>query len=436
MENLTTYPKAHLGRRLFALLVDNFLTYVFPFLIAAALSTFIGCIIYVFIFGITSVGTIIAIFAKSGEGERHVVNLYLSCIMLFAISIVGLAISLILTMSMYKSIRKKVFDLHFPKKNLHILYVIYLVLLIVASFIPMAYSSKNDFFLTFILYVLIITSFNLIHYLFAGKPLTNTTYTEGLLLLLPFGYYFTKDGFNGGQSYGKKLTGLKVLNIVTNRGCEKNSSFLRTFILVFLSIVEGFYAMIQNEGRRLGDFAAKTQVIEIETNYETFLGLIRKSPKNIFRKIGVSLLVTILCIFVCAFIGANNYNSSRKYEEMVKNLQKQEEDTIEKALRGAWKFENATIYLKDENGTTHLENKNANGTIYLENNEKAYIVLNDKKYEGSWNISVYNGTDLHLSFSEIYDFHNWEIIEYSHQKIIYTTEYGSDAEKKVAQRVE
>ena len=105
--------------------------------------------------------------------------------------------------------------------------------------------------------------------IFLKKLLKPEIYIPALLLLIPFLYYFIKDWFNNGQSFGKKIMGLMVINVETNQTCTMGGSFLRCFILLLLSLpfgagifIESLYAMIQNEGRRLGDFAAKTQVIE------------------------------------------------------------------------------------------------------------------------------------------------------------------------------
>jgi uncharacterized RDD family membrane protein YckC len=94
-------------------------------------------------------------------------------------------------------------------------------------------------------------------------------YIPFILLTVPLGYYLTKDGFNQGQSFGKKRMQLMVVDLTTNKPCTKSSSFLRMLVFLLLCIPYGLgllfeplYAMIQNEGRRLGDYAAKTQVIE------------------------------------------------------------------------------------------------------------------------------------------------------------------------------
>jgi uncharacterized RDD family membrane protein YckC len=80
-------------------------------------------------------------------------------------------------------------------------------------------------------------------------------------------YFFTKDGFSNGQSIGKQIMGLMVVNLATNLPCTTNISFLRQIILLMALPVEIVMLFTQKQRRRLGDFAAKTQVIEA-TEYE------------------------------------------------------------------------------------------------------------------------------------------------------------------------
>ncbi|NME71400.1 RDD family protein [Flammeovirga aprica] len=94
---------------------------------------------------------------------------------------------------------------------------------------------------------------------------------SGLLLLLPLLYMLLKDGMGKGQSIGKKVVGLTVINVDTLEPCSKGQSFLRNFILMFLNTIpvigntlEVIIAVIAEDGKRLGDRAVRTQVIEIE----------------------------------------------------------------------------------------------------------------------------------------------------------------------------
>jgi len=82
-------------------------------------------------------------------------------------------------------------------------------------------------------------------------------------------YLFAKDGFARGGSYGKRMFNLRVVNIATNRLCSKKESAVRALDLFLLSffpvigwLVEPIVAMGSPDGRRIGDRAAGTQVIE------------------------------------------------------------------------------------------------------------------------------------------------------------------------------
>lgn len=79
-------------------------------------------------------------------------------------------------------------------------------------------------------------------------------------------YSFCKDGFGTGQSYGKKMNGLMVVNLETNQPCSKGKSALRalSFCIPYLGLVEIVMVLAHEKGRRLGDLFAKTQVIAVE----------------------------------------------------------------------------------------------------------------------------------------------------------------------------
>jgi len=81
-------------------------------------------------------------------------------------------------------------------------------------------------------------------------------------------YTFTKDGRPGGQSIGKRAMGLMVVHLESNRPCTTGQSALRYLVVFALSLmlgagwlVELIVLLVTPGGRRLGDFAAGTQVI-------------------------------------------------------------------------------------------------------------------------------------------------------------------------------
>ncbi len=92
----------------------------------------------------------------------------------------------------------------------------------------------------------------------------------GLLLFITgcwgFFYGFFKDGFTGGQSFGKKMNGLMVVSLSTNEPCSKGKSALRALswcIPYIGGLIEIVMVLVTDKGRRLGDRFAGTQVIEV-----------------------------------------------------------------------------------------------------------------------------------------------------------------------------
>ncbi|WP_316815822.1 RDD family protein [Pedobacter nyackensis] len=90
-----------------------------------------------------------------------------------------------------------------------------------------------------------------------------------ILTLIPLGFQLAKDGFGKGQSPGKKAMKLMVIDLETNMPCNKQKSFLRNIIVLLISLVpvigsliEPIMALATNDGRRLGDRAANTMVID------------------------------------------------------------------------------------------------------------------------------------------------------------------------------
>lgn len=106
-----------------------------------------------------------------------------------------------------------------------------------------------------------------------GALLMSSRHTDvlgGILMLLAFcwGLYygFCKDGMRGGQSYGKRLNGLMVVNLTANQPCKKGESILRALswcIPYIGGLIEIVMILASDKGRRLGDRFAGTQVIEV-----------------------------------------------------------------------------------------------------------------------------------------------------------------------------
>jgi len=101
---------------------------------------------------------------------------------------------------------------------------------------------------------------------------TNEKLAFGVIIaatLWSFYYSLTKDGRNEGQSIGKEMFDLMVVNVDTNEPCSNGQSAGRAIIWVLLSVIpigwfiEPIVALASEDGRRLGDQAAHTQVIDV-----------------------------------------------------------------------------------------------------------------------------------------------------------------------------
>jgi len=85
-------------------------------------------------------------------------------------------------------------------------------------------------------------------------------------------YAFTKDGRANGQGIGKGACGLMVISLDSGQPCTKGKSALRYLPLLagcipyvgwLLSLVECILVLADENGRRLGDRLANTQVIKL-----------------------------------------------------------------------------------------------------------------------------------------------------------------------------
>jgi len=95
-----------------------------------------------------------------------------------------------------------------------------------------------------------------------------------LLFALPLTYAFIKDGLGRGQSIGKKAMGLMIVHLDDNTPCTKGKSALRYLISGLINIVpylnfltmwiEPIMVLATEDGRKAADFAAHTQVIEVQ----------------------------------------------------------------------------------------------------------------------------------------------------------------------------
>ena len=81
-------------------------------------------------------------------------------------------------------------------------------------------------------------------------------------------YGATKDARGNGQSIGKKMVGLMVVGTDTNEPCTIGQSTTRAFVRFLFSaiplvgqLIEPIAILATDDGRRIGDRAARTQVI-------------------------------------------------------------------------------------------------------------------------------------------------------------------------------
>jgi len=127
---------------------------------------------------------------------------------------------------------------------------------------------------SFIMVGLLIPAF--IFYFFGIATIVSSNFEASILLFiiavllyfLPFIYYFIKDGLGEGQSWGKKAVGIMVVYLPDNTPCTKGRSSLRVLIGLLLgfvpfgSFIEPIMVLATEDGRRLADRAANTQVID------------------------------------------------------------------------------------------------------------------------------------------------------------------------------
>lgn len=91
-------------------------------------------------------------------------------------------------------------------------------------------------------------------------------------------YLLLRDSLKNGQSWGKRLFGLKVVSVETGRPCSRGGSFTRNFpglsftlIFCFIPLVGWLLLLVEpvavatnpDEGLRIGDRWARTRVVQV-----------------------------------------------------------------------------------------------------------------------------------------------------------------------------
>lgn len=87
---------------------------------------------------------------------------------------------------------------------------------------------------------------------------------------IPLVYALIKDGMGDGQSWGKKVMKIKVINVANSSNCTKGTSALRNLIGSLISgipvvgwLIEPIMVIATADGRRLADKAAGTMVVNV-----------------------------------------------------------------------------------------------------------------------------------------------------------------------------
>jgi len=80
------------------------------------------------------------------------------------------------------------------------------------------------------------------------------------IMFLPVTYYLVSDAFPNGQSLGKKIIGIAVVNKSTGKHCTLIQSIVRNILTPFLGVFDVILIILKRR-QRLGDILANTIVI-------------------------------------------------------------------------------------------------------------------------------------------------------------------------------
>nr|WP_212755062.1 RDD family protein [Vibrio sp. B1-2] len=73
-------------------------------------------------------------------------------------------------------------------------------------------------------------------------------------------YFLLSDGLPKGQSLGKKLLGISVIDSVTGKSCSFPQSFFRNLLTPIIGMIDAVF-ILGKRRQRLGDKLAKTIVV-------------------------------------------------------------------------------------------------------------------------------------------------------------------------------
>lgn len=77
-------------------------------------------------------------------------------------------------------------------------------------------------------------------------------------------YVLFCDGLPGGQSLGKRFTRTAVVHSTTEEPCRYWQSFVRNLAMV-LGVIDAVF-IVSKQRRRLGDYMARTKVVQLESS--------------------------------------------------------------------------------------------------------------------------------------------------------------------------
>jgi uncharacterized RDD family membrane protein YckC len=78
--------------------------------------------------------------------------------------------------------------------------------------------------------------------------------------LFAFLYTLLADGLEGGQSWGKRMVGIRVVSMQTGTACSFGQSFIRNLLLMILGPIDWIF-IFGDRRQRLGDKLAGTIVV-------------------------------------------------------------------------------------------------------------------------------------------------------------------------------
>ena len=81
-----------------------------------------------------------------------------------------------------------------------------------------------------------------------------------LACIFAFLYTLLADGLEGGQSFGKRMVGIRVVSMHSGKPCSFGQSFVRNLLLMILGPIDWIF-IFGDRRQRLGDKAAGTIVV-------------------------------------------------------------------------------------------------------------------------------------------------------------------------------